>query len=784
MNLILAFRSLFKKNRGNFIKIISLGLGLAAGLILITNVLFEVSYDNFYPDSQNIYLVGMHIKMGDDPEIKHPQVSGAIAPGIRNAVPQVVSATRFTNLSIDAVFRTVNKERFSGTVILADSCFFDVLPRPMLTGVAKEVLSRPMYALVSSSIAEKMGNDAVGQTIELDNYRGREITIGGVFEALPPNSSFRYDVIVSMSSIGRFFWDGTNNWFGNERYVGFVKLQTGVHPEELAPAIRGMQEQYQDIVNVEVQFGMKLRYYLDPLTKYHSTNPEVKHKVYLLSWIAFALIFTAILNYVLIVISAHVRRAKEMAVYKSYGAGRRNISQLIYLEILVHLLAALCVAVISIFVFRSVVEELLGAKLSALLTPQSGVILLLIVSVIFVVTGVIPARLFSSIPVATAFRSFISSRRSWMLSLLFIELAAATFLVSLLVVIGLQYRMMVHENPGYSYENTAYCSVRVATNAERETAINLLSRLSEVHSVAAAETLLFGGASGNFVRLPGAENNLFLMTDLYDIDDQYLSLMEIPLIQGNGFEKGVSVKGDMIVSETFAKRIADLTEWSDGVVGKNLMISEHGLCRVVGVYRDVRLGMEINDNHPSAMFYGITPADNLLIRFHKLSGEVLQKVMDVLQSAMPDKDIVVTPYKDGILGGLNELRLYRNSVMTGSIIALVLSLIGLLAYLRSEINRRSAEIAIRKVNGATIANVLTLFAKKVLYLSIPALVAGAAVAAYLSDDLMKDYSEKIDRGPFLFGLCCLAVLAITLCILTAGCWRVATQNPVHSLKTE
>ncbi|MCL2728003.1 MAG: ABC transporter permease, partial [Bacteroidales bacterium] len=785
MNLLLAFRSLFKKNQGNLIKIVSLGLGLAAGLILITKALFEVSYDDFYPDSKDIYMVQSRFQQGDDPEVKFPQVSGAIAPGIRDEAPQVVAATRMTHIRRDAVLLTADRNRLVGTVILADSCFFDLLPRPMLVGVAKEVLSMPMHALVSSKIAEKMDYNAVGQTIQLDDYPGRELIIGGVFEALPHNSSFKYDVIVSLSSIGRFFWDGTNNWMGNDRYTGFVKLQKNIYPDDLTLAIRRMQEKHQDILTLEAQYGVKLNYDLIPLIEYHGSNPEVKRKVKLLSWIAFALIFTAILNYVLVVISAHVRRAKEMAVYKSYGAGKRHISQLIYMEVLVHLMSALVVAALMIWLFRPIVEELLGSPLSALLRLQSGFVLLVIVALIFVVIGVIPARLFSAIPVATAFRSFKQSRRSWMLSLLFVQLAAATFLVGLLAVIGLQYRLMVNDNPGYSFEQTASCSVLGTSTTERQTALEQLSRLSNVQLVATAKNELFYGASGNNVSLPGEDRELFNMADLYGIDENYLALMDISIIEGRGFERGVSTERDMVVSKSFVKRVLDHTDWSDGIVGKDLWISEHGLCRVVGVYDDVRLGfIGREDTRPSAMFYSSTPAATIFIRFHKLDGEGIKESIDILQSVMPNKDIVVTPYKDSMLKGYNEQRLYRNSVFVGSLIAILLSLVGLLAYLRSEINRRSAEIAIRKVNGATISNVLTLLSKNVLYLALPALVLGAAIARYVSDELMKSFSTKIELSFLLFTVCCLLVLTVTLGILIAGSWRVAVQNPVLSLKSE
>jgi putative ABC transport system permease protein len=138
MNFLLALRSLFKQKQSNLIKIISLGLGLAAGLTLITNALFELSYDSFYPDSENIYMVQQRFKIGDQAEQTHPSVSGAVAPTMEYELPEILASARFTSLGPrDAVFFNETKNRFVGTFILADSCLFDIVPRPMLAGNAK-----------------------------------------------------------------------------------------------------------------------------------------------------------------------------------------------------------------------------------------------------------------------------------------------------------------------------------------------------------------------------------------------------------------------------------------------------------------------------------------------------------------------------------------------------------------------------------------------------------------------------------------------------------------------
>lgn len=152
-NFNMAIRSLFKKGRSNGIKILSLGVGLAMGLVLISKVCFERSYDDFYPNYTRIYQVQSDINK-DGKKDTWGQVSGAIAPGMKAEIPEVEVATRYTRIGSDKeAFVTPDKKRYNGTFLMADSSFFDVFPRPVLLGDIKDVLARPGYVMVSRSIA-------------------------------------------------------------------------------------------------------------------------------------------------------------------------------------------------------------------------------------------------------------------------------------------------------------------------------------------------------------------------------------------------------------------------------------------------------------------------------------------------------------------------------------------------------------------------------------------------------------------------------------------------------
>ncbi len=787
MNIRMAFRSLFKERQNNSIKIISLGVGLAMGLVLISKVYFEQTYDNFYPDSNRIYQIQENVVMENNKPNSYGQVSGGVAPGMKAEIPQVEAATRLTYMDEDAVFFTPDKKRYIGTFIMADSFLFDVLPRPMLAGNAKDVLSRPLYALVSRSIAEKMGgiSNVAGQSFQMDNWPGKTITIGGVFEDVPENTHLKYDVIVSMASMLKFFqWDGTENWIGNDRYLGYVRLMPGTKPESLTTAIHQMQTRHQDMEELR-KAGVALTYSLLPLEKLHSDAPETKRMSTMLVLIAFALIFTATMNYILIVLSSLVKRSKEIAVHKCYGAGEKNVAGMMLSETLLHLTISIVVAVALIFFFSGTVEELLAASLSALLTPRTILLLALICFIVFIVSGLVPARIFSKIPVSSAFRNYRESRQSWKLGLLFIQFTATAFLVTLLVIIGRQYNRMVNDNPGYVYENLLYCNTTGVNSSERQNAIYELRRLPEVQSVASCSTLPIYGASGNNVLEPGKDQELFNIADLYSVDADYLPLMEIPVVTGTGFQRGISESSQVIISQSFADRLSEMLNWKDGVLEKNINITEHGVHTICGIYRNIRVASISNpDNRPTAMFYTDAPAPVIMVKLHKLNPENIQRVSKVLEAALPNKDIVVTPYKTSMTYLYTSSRLFRNSVLIGGIITLIIALIGLIGYTRDEINRRSAEIAIRKVNGASVKEIQQLFISDILRIAIPAIVIGEAISAITANKWMENFAEKTNLSGLLFIGCGISVLAVILSVVSIDTFRATTQNPVDMIKNE
>ena len=790
-NFIIAIRSLFKQGRSNGIKILSLGVGLAMGLVLISKVCFNQSFDTFYPDADRIYRLHETVYRAADGGLKtYPQVPGAVAPGMKEEIPEIEMATRLTYVGGDnELFFTPDKQRYSARyVLMADSNVFDMFPIPILIGNPKDVLARPGYAMVSRKIADKLGGvtEAVGQTFRFESIPDSVCTVGGVFEDIRENSHLRFDILVSMK--GMYKWS-LNNWFGNERYLGYVKLYPGVTGESLHPAMRKVMKRHGDMEALK-KAGVELNFVTKPLLEMHSGSDEVKSMNSLLLLLATVLLFASMMNYVLIVLSTLLNRTKEVAVHKCYGASEKNLFGMILSETLLHVILALLLAIAFILIFRGKVEELLDVTLSGLFTPETILVLLGICVAIFFITGLIPTYMFLRVPVAAAFRNYKESRRYWKLFLLFIQFAATAYLVSLLGTINRQYNFMVDDNPGYKYENLLYYNALGVEPSVQQLALEQVSKLPIVDKVSAAWELPFCGASGNNVSLPGADEELFNIADLYYVGDDYFDLMEIPVIEGEAFRRGESNANKVMVSRAFADKITELVGWKDGVVGKNIWVSEH--CQhanesfvISGVYENIRVGsLAEMDRRPSALFYSKDYPYTLLIKLHELTAENIRQVTQVLQEVMPDRQVEVSACRSEMLNLYRESRNFRDSILIGGVVTLIIALVGLMGYTTDETNRRGREIAIRKVNGATAWDILKMISKDISLIAIPALVIGIAVAYFSSEGWLRQFAEKVPLSWFIFLAGAAAIYLIIIGCVLFRAWEVANDNPVDSIKSE
>ena len=794
----LALRPLFRRGEYSVTRIISLAGGLAFGIILLAEVFYYYSYDSFYPDAGRIYVVNENFRPDKSSEkiMTYPRVSGAIGPGLKAEVPGIEAACRLNSIGKN-VFYTEDLNSYEAKVSLSDEYLFDVLPRPVISGNPAEILKAPMSCMISDRIAEMIGGDVIGKVITLKRFPGKTLTIAGIFKDLPENTNYQYDILISMVSTENFTWDGTANWMGNDRYYSCVKLEPGVSPESLAPAVRKMQEVHQDIERMEEELGgLVLKYSFLPVRRMKAD--DVKDMIIILSTIAFAVLFVSLMNYILLTMSALVNRARSSAIHKTFGAHTQKLQLMIFIETVILFFISVAGAVLLIAALKPVIESQLQHSILAALNPYVIWPLLIIVIVVVVITGYIPGRFYSRIPVATVFRSYKLKNNRWKLALLAIQFIGASFILTLMIIVTMQFSRMKDADHGYRTKGVYYGSTVGMEGSKIAAILNELRAMPEVEKVGLGYYLPLNGASGNNVRSPDGQRELFNVADFYSADENFLSILGIKASAGQDFSPENAAVNDVIISAKGAELLKMNNGWTDGVIGKQIEITEHGSTTICGVFPDFIVNSIADpDLRPSVFFYlpedrfiqmkTERPASSFLILIKVYEGSeegMKKKLAEVLNLGMPRKDASVSSLEEELQNKYNTEKGFRNALMAGNAVILLIMVIGLLGYAANEAGRRRKELAIRKINGATITDILRVFILELEYIAIPSVLAGLIGVWFTINKWMQNFAVKVPLHWWLFVLCSVALMLSVALVAAASYLRIANRNPAEAIRYE
>lgn len=783
--------------RRNLTKIFCLTIGLAIGLLLVAKAFVEQSFDHAIPEYGNVYIVkSSAVTHGEFRE--YNQTAGAIAPGLKRYVPQVEMATRITEmLDGSLTVRTPDGRDFEAeSITMADSCLFDVLRWPVISGDPHEALAVEDHCMIPRSLAEKIGGDVVGMTLVSPDFnKSYHIMIDGVYEDFPINSTFRNVIYLSLSSIVKFSYDGRENWVGNDRYKSYVRLAKGASAEEVAPHIRRMLKENVDNSDLET---FKYNISLEPLYEVYASQDSVKTMIWILSLLAFIILVSASLNYLLIVIGQLGKRGKEMAVRKCYGTSNRKLFLRIMGESVFFLVVSIALAVLIVLSLSDQCEMLLGYPASVLLSsPDVWLVETCVCVALLLITGVIPAWIYCRTPVSHVFHQNTRRRKVWKLALLTVQFFATGLMFCLLLLVYRQYHMMSHGDMGYEYENVALLETGSLPQNEKRALKDELSRLACVEAVSSADQNFTGlSRSGNNVWMeddPDKDNQVNV-TDMYYANPDIFDEMGMEFVQGGTFrENADSTVHQVVVEEGFVDVMKKyFGHKDDNIVGERFNITEHkgldGTSEFIisGVIRKMRRGgfnSEYADNRAGVLFPSSDVCRNLYVRFSNLTPETLQEAQNIIDRNHAG-DLYIMPFKAQVLAMIAPVKRFGFSVMAAGIAILLITIIGLIGYTADEVQRRAKEIAIRKVNGTTVGKILRIFCVDILKVAVPSLLAGGIAAVLIGRDWLSQFTDQVSLSPWSMALCLLVILVVIIAVVCLNALKVARSNPVDYLRTE
>ena len=792
-NIINALKNLPRRGQHNFVKILCLALGLAISSVIITEIYFEQTYDTYFPEWERTYLIS-EVGSNHGEIMEFTNTSGAIAQGVKQYAPMVEAATSTHYFYDDAQCKMEDQNIVSANIRMADSCFFDVFPQKILIGKAKQILSQPLSCLIDSETAAKIGGNVVGKHFTLSNYPGTTFTIYGVFEAFPWGSSFHgTQMILSRCSVPYVYsYDGRDQWVGNDSYRSYIRLAKGHEAKELKPYVNKMREDHFPLKEMK-NMGLELNYDFTVLSDVYTQDPYIKKMGWIMGIIAFVLLFTSVMNYLLIIVGNLVGRSREMAVRKCYGAEPKNIHAIIFSEALVHVGLAVVLAAVLVFLCKGTIENFLSAPVSTLVLNRGSWILVAICILVLLVGGLLPGWLYNKIPVAIAFRGYNENRNLWKLGLLGIQFVISGLLFSLLYIVNGQYQLMLGLNPGYDYDHVAIVSVDASNRDQRNQCLAEIRRMPNVKECSSTFNVPLDGyeRSGNMVGVPGDEKNTFNIMEMSGVDDNFFKMMNIPIVQGSFFTERNDSCRQVIIDERGAEKLIKTWHWKDGVVGKQITCTGHddNIFTICGVSRNIRWGAVATgsdgmNEFPDLYFYSAKTAYYMLVKFNEMKDESLSELQSKVQAMYPNNKVIVKSYASELANQYASQLNFRNGILVAGIVTMIIALFGLVGYTSDEVNRRRKEIAIRKVNGAKVKDILRIFLKDIMKIALPCIIVGDLGAWLIARQWLMSFSEKITMTPLLFiGVTIILLVIIGLSVII-NCYKVANSNPVKYLKDE
>ena len=760
-------QTLLRGRGSNVIKVISLTLGLLVGILLFARVAFELNYDSYYSEPENLCIT---LRTGISDGIKkEPNIDnyGKLAEAIRENFPDEVEDATVLDLFSQSPLYHEGKKMEHVILATSKSHVFSTLGIKVLLGDVSQ-LDRVDVIFISRSLARRLFADAnpIGKTINIEiDY---PLTVQGVFEDIPENTEFHFDGVYSFDTRSKQYGSERGGWGYDSSYHCMVRFR---HPDEREKVEVRMPEMLKKYIHNYK--GQSEEYSFMTPSQYHLQKPESRKIVMILSILGFAILLVAGMNNVLISVSSLAQRAKSVGIHKCNGASDGHIYRMFLYESALLILLSLLFVTVLLFTFKLEIEDLSGASLKALFTWQTLWVPILVSLVLFLVIGLFPGKLFAAIPVTQVFHRFTAHRFVWKRSLLFIQFTGIAFILGLLMVILLQYHQVMTRDMGYKVDNLA---VGWSPYREIDKMDGILRGLPIVEEFCNASTIIYGGYMGQpYTDAHGKE----FMGRIEFVDEHYVPVMGLQIIKGRNIQQDKEI----LINEEMVRQIG----WTDSPIGKNLEDGKNNFGTIVGVVKDYVVQSAYMPQAPVALmsnleWMNVLNKRNIILK--EPFGENLAKINTLMKEAFPTVDIAFRSARREIDKQYQEVRRFRNVVIIASIAILLIALMGLFGFVNDEIQRRSKEIAIRKVNGAEVPDILRLVSGNIFWTALSAVMVGIVFAYIVSNKWLEQFSDRvsINGGHFLVAI--IIILLLIMGSVIGRSWNVANENPVNSIKNE
>ena len=796
--LALAWRNILRHKVYSFINIMGLSLGLGCAMLILLYVKDEVSYDRFHKQVSSIYRIGMkRVK----PDGKVDGIGGFTGylqgPKFTAGIPEIKSFVRFREEQRDI---KLGAEIKSEQMFSVDSNFFTVFSFPLLHGNPKTALMDPSSVVISEDMSRKQfgTKDALGKTVMIKDDEGNfaPFNVTAIAKRCPQNSSIKFDILRPIR-VSKRDADLNENWF-NFFLNTFVTIAPGAN-------VKNVELKMQKLFESDARETIKMirEKYGDSATTYYSlqaftdmhlskdykaenglTDASNPFYSYILSGIAIFILLIACINFVNLTVARSVKRAKEIGVRKVVGGNRRQLilqflGESFFLCFLAFLLSILLVQWV-LPVFNHLSNKALALSYLFDVKLVLGFIALFLLTSLL--AGFYPALVLSGYdPVQTLYSRFALAGKNYLQKgLVILQFALASFLIIGTITMYSQFHYLTNEKLGYDDTNLVAVHLNYfgIEHNKAQPVKNEMINSPDIEDVSFKN----GGSWGTVARVNGETEIPFAFET---VDETYLPLLKIPLVKGRNFSKDFPSDSthSVLVNEAFVKKAG----WKDPIGQQvDFWYNKGERYSVVGVVKNYHYEALTKEIEPQ--LFTMKPGNRYGIMFVKIkpgtASAALKHIEKTFKKLFPTNPYIYTFKDQENLKNYESEARWKQILMFGALLTIFISCIGLFGLSVLSAEKRTKEIGIRKVLGASVRNVVSLLSTDFLKLVFIALLIAIPMAWLAANKWLENYPYRITLSWWMFSIAGLLVIVVAFVTVSFQAMKAAFANPVKNLRTE
>ncbi|MBN2246373.1 MAG: ABC transporter permease [Candidatus Aminicenantes bacterium] len=799
-----AVRNLFKHKGYTFINILGLAIGMAACLLILLYVRHELSYDGYHQNSDPIYRIAMAARWGGR-DFDIAVVPAVTAKTMVADFPEVEDAVRFRQRG-DYIVQYKDQSFREDKIVFTDTTFFKLFSIPLLKGEEESALAAPYSIVLSKKTAEKyFGNEEpIGKTLKLDNRQDYNVT--GVFEEIPDNTHFHFDILLSLESIE----ESRDPGWVSQNFQTYILLRPDADPATLEAKFPQMLEKYMwpqfaqvlgvNINDIQNNTDMWAKFYLQPLKSIHlhsnllgelEPNSYIRY-IYIFSAIALFILIIASINFMNLSTAKAAGRAKEVGLRKVLGSQRKQLILQYLIESTFLSLISMIFAVGIVLLALPAFNQLSGKsmEISSIFLQGMPVYLIMLAVLTGFFAGSYPAFFISAFQPIQVLRGKmkIGVKSGVMRSALVIfQFTASIILIIGTMIVFKQLRFIQNKNLGFNKEQVLILDNAYLLENQAKTFKDTMKNNSQFLNASISGYLPVPSNRNNSAVFPEGERDNEHSTSFQNwiVDYDYLETMGMKLVEGRFFSKEFSTDNRAaVINQSVARQF----NWPDPL-GKRLgrIISQKGdieLYTVIGVVEDFHFESLRENIGPLVMYLGESRGNMSL----RLKTQDVSSAIGLLERKwkqfLPNQ-----PFEYSFLDERFE-QMYQSEQKIGKIftvfasLAIFIGCLGLFGLAAFTAEQRTKEIGIRKVLGASSPRIIRLLLKEfVILVGIANLIAWP-IAYLIMKRWLMDFAYRISPSVLIFITAGTLTLLVAILTVSFQAVKAALADPIRSLRYE